>query len=106
MVICYSSKTKKYKKTIRASAGYKDTGTPKNAWNNERVMEVRNKSMAQTAKDLPAIWETRVQSLGGEDPLERGMATHSRLLPGEFHGQSSLAGYSPWDSKSWTRLSD
>ena len=69
-------------------------------------MEVRNKSMAQTAKDLPAIWETRVQSLGGEDPLERGMATHSRLLPGEFHGQSSLAGYSPWDSKSWTRLSD
>ena len=28
-------------------------------------------------KNLPATWETRVQSLGGEDPLEEGMATHS-----------------------------
>ena len=99
VVICYSSKTKWYMKAIRTSAGYKDTGTPKNAWNNEMVMEVRNKPMAQTAKDPPAMWETQVQSLDGEDPLERGMATHSRLLPGEFHGQSSLVGYSPWDSK-------
>ena len=31
--------------------------------------------------------------MGGEDPLEKGMATHS-LLPGEFHGQRSLANYS------------
>ena len=38
-----------------------------------------------------------VQSLGWEDPLEKGMATHSIILflPGEFHGQKSLAGYSP-----------
>ena len=34
-----------------------------------------------------------VQSLGWEDPLETGMATH--YLPGESHGQRSLAGYSP-----------
>ena len=33
--------------------------------------------MAQTVKNLPAIWETQVQSLGQEDPLEKGMATHS-----------------------------
>ena len=33
-------------------------------------------------------------SLGWEDPLEKGMATV--LLPGEFHGQDSLAGYCPW----------
>ena len=31
-----------------------------------------------------------------EDPLEKEMATHSVFLPGEFHGQRSLAGYSPW----------
>ena len=37
----------------------------------------------------------RVQSLGQEDPLEEGMASHSNILPGEFHGQTSLAGYSP-----------
>ena len=32
---------------------------------------------------------------GQEDPLEKGMATHSSILPGESHGQSSLMGYSP-----------
>ena len=36
--------------------------------------------MAQTVKNLPAMWETRVRSLGWEDPLEEGMATHSSIL--------------------------
>ena len=31
-------------------------------------------------KDLPAMQETRVRSLGGEDPLEQGMETHSSIL--------------------------
>ena len=44
----------------------------------------------------PAIQETQVQSLGWEDPLEKGMATCSSFLPGEFHGQRRLVGYSPW----------
>ena len=44
-------------------------------------------------KNLPTVQETQVQSLGQEDPLEKGMAAHSRFLPGEFHGQRSLAGY-------------
>ena len=43
--------------------------------------------------------KTQVQSLGGEDPLEKEMATHSSILAGEFHGQRSLAGYSPWCCK-------
>ena len=43
--------------------------------------------------------ETQVQSLGWEDPLEKGMAIHSSILPGESHGQRSLAGYSPWGHK-------
>ena len=55
--------------------------------------------MAQMVKNLPAMQETQVQPLGWEDPLEKGMATHSSILknslPGEFHGQRSLAGYSP-----------
>ena len=38
----------------------------------------------------PAIQETQVQSLGWEDPLEKGMATCSSFLPGEFHGQRRL----------------
>jgi len=36
--------------------------------------------VAQMVKNLPAMQETRVQSLGGEDPLEKGMATHSSIL--------------------------
>ena len=36
--------------------------------------------MAQTVKCLPAMQETRVRSLGGEDPLEKEMATHSTIL--------------------------
>ena len=36
--------------------------------------------VAQIVKSLPAMWETRVQSLGGEDPLEKEMATHSSIL--------------------------
>ena len=36
--------------------------------------------LTQMVKNLPAMWETQVQSLGQEDPLEEGMATHSRIL--------------------------
>ena len=39
----------------------------------------------------------QVRSLGWEDPLEEGMVPTSVFLPGESHGQRSLAGYSPWD---------
>ena len=36
--------------------------------------------VAQLVKNLPAVWETWVQSLAWEDPLEKGMATHSSIL--------------------------
>ena len=36
--------------------------------------------MAQTVKNLPAMWETQVRSLGQEDPLEKGRTTHSSIL--------------------------
>ena len=36
--------------------------------------------VAQTVKNLPAMQETRVRYLGWEGPLEKGMATHSRIL--------------------------
>ena len=50
-------------------------------------------------KNLPALRETWVQSLGQKDPLEKGMAPTPVFLPGEFQGQRSLAGYSPWGCK-------
>ena len=40
--------------------------------------------MAQTIKNPPAMEETRVGSLGQEDPLEKGMATHSNILAWEI----------------------
>ena len=50
--------------------------------------------VAQLVKNPPAMWETWVWSLGWEDPLEKGKATHSSILPGEFHGLDS-----PWGRK-------
>ena len=50
--------------------------------------------VAQLVKNLPAMWETWVQSLGWEDPLGKGKATTPVFWPGEFHGL-----YSPWDCK-------
>ena len=58
--------------------------------------------MTETVKYLLAVQEIRVQSLGQEDPLEKEMATHSIFLSGEFHGQRSLAGYSPQGTDSDT----
>ena len=43
--------------------------------------------------------ETRVQSLGREDPLKKERQSTPVFLPGESHGQRSLASYSPWGSK-------
>ena len=36
--------------------------------------------VAQMVKNLPSMWETGVRSLGQEDPLRKGMATHSNIL--------------------------
>ena len=44
----------------------------------------RASMVAQLVKDLPAMQETWVQSLGWEDPLEKGMATHSSILAWEI----------------------
>ena len=57
------------------------------------------------------MWETWVQFLGQEEPLEKEMATHSSIhwrrkwqptpvfLPGKSHGWRSLVDYSPWGCK-------
>ena len=42
---------------------------------------------------MQETWETQVQFMGWEDPLEKEMAPHSSILLGELHGQRSLVGY-------------
>ena len=59
-----------------------------------------SRGQGQLVKNLPAMWETRVPSLGWEDPLEKGTVTHSSILAWRI----------PWTTvygvkKSWTRLS-
>ena len=44
-------------------------------------MGYRASPVTQMVKNLPAVQETWVRSLGLEDPLEKGMATHSNVLP-------------------------
>ena len=55
--------------------------------------------MTQTVKNLPAMQETQVQSLNWEDLLRRAWLPTPVFLPGEFHEQRSLMGYSPWGRK-------
>ena len=55
--------------------------------------------VAQMVKGLPELQETQVQSLGQEDPRRRKWQPTPVLLPGKFHRQRRLAGYSPWGCK-------
>ena len=55
--------------------------------------------VAQTVKNLLAMQETWVQSLGWKDSLEESMATHSSILAWRIPLQRSLVGYSSWGHK-------
>ena len=46
----------------------------------ESKPQIQSSLVAQKVKNLPAMQETQFQSLGGEDPLEKEMATHSNIL--------------------------
>ena len=55
--------------------------------------------VAQTVEDLPAVQDTQVQSLGGEDPLEKEMATHFSTLAWKIPWTEEPGSYSPWGRK-------
>ena len=55
--------------------------------------------MTQTVKNLPAMQETQVQSLGWEDPLEQEMATHSRTLAWKTPWMEEPGGLHPMGSQ-------
>ena len=62
--------------------------------------------VAQIVKNLPAMRETGVQSLGQEDTLEKGMATHSSILAWRIPWTEKPGLQSMGLQKSWTRLND
>ena len=55
--------------------------------------------VAQLVKNLPAMQETQVQSLGQEGPLEKEMAIRSSTLVWGIRWTEDMVGYSPWDCK-------
>ena len=55
--------------------------------------------MAQLVKNLPAMLETWVRSLGQEDPLENGIPTHSSILAWKIPWTEEPGRYSPWGHK-------
>ena len=65
----------------------------------ERSIFLSRSLVAQMVKNLSTMQESRVQSPGQENPLEKGMAPTAVFLPGEFNGQRSLASYSLWGHK-------
>ena len=55
--------------------------------------------VAQAVKNPPAMQKTLVPSLGQEDPLEKGMTSHSSILAWRIPWTEELAGYSSWGHK-------
>ena len=62
--------------------------------------------LVRLVKDPPAMQETWVQFLGGEDPLEKEMATHSSILAWRIQWTEEPGGLQSMGSKSQTQLSD
>ena len=62
--------------------------------------------MAQMVKNPLAMQETQVLSLGGEDPLEKRMATHSSIVAWEMPWTEEPGGLQSMGTQSWTRWSD
>ena len=62
--------------------------------------------IAQLVKNLPAVQETRVCFLGGKDPLENEMATHSSILAWKISWTEEPGRLQSMGRKSWTRLGD
>ena len=63
------------------------------------VMPIWTSLMTQVVKNLPAMLETQVRSLGQEDPLEKGMAIHSSILAWRIPWTEDLVAYCPWGCK-------
>ena len=62
--------------------------------------------VAQMIKNLPAMQETQVQSVGWEDPLEKGMATHSSILAWRIPWTEEPGGLQTMGLQSWTQMID
>ena len=72
------------------SWGCKESDTTEQLNRTERLNELQASLVAQMVKNLSAVLETWVRSLGQEDPLEKAMAIYSNILTWRIHGHRSL----------------
>ena len=70
------------------------------------LLPVKLPQWAQTVENLPAMWETQIQFLGWEEPLEKGTATHSSILVWEIPWTEEPGGVYSMGQQSQTQLSD
>ena len=63
------------------------------------IVSTQDIPVAQTVKNLPVTQETWVPSLAWEDPLEKGIATHSSILAWRIPWTEDPGSYSPWGHK-------
>ena len=81
---------------------------PRDGWNFYLIIVLLWASLvAQLVENLPAMQETWIRFLGREDPLEKGMATHSSILAWRFLWTEEPGGLQSLGlQKSWTQLRD
>ena len=63
------------------------------------VINAYPNQLAQTVRNLPAVRETWIRSLGWEEPLEKEMATNSSIIAWRIPWTEGPGGYSPWGHK-------
>ena len=92
--LCWVKQATHKKRNAVRSHSHGESKTPELMVTERRVVVSRDWASlaAQTVKNLPAVQETRVWSLGWEDPLEKGMATHSSILAWRVLGTEEPGG--------------
>ena len=83
---------------------HQDTCKETAVW--QKVAERTTSLVDQSGKNLPAMQETGVRSLGRDEPLEKGMATHSSILAWEIPWTEEPGGLQSTGLQSWSLLSN
>ena len=110
--VCVMGAEKGHLPCARVEAGWFHEGTlsESTGFEDSQIQESKVISLvAQTLKNLPALHEmqeTWVPYPGREDPLEKGMATHSSIPAWRIPWTEEPGGLQPVQSKNWTQLSD
>ena len=94
----------KTQKAETTGCGLERGATPVQLGTGVSEISVPTSLVTQMVKNLSAMTEIWVQSMGQEEPLEKGMATHSSILAWRIPWTKEPVGYSPWDCKELDKI--